>query len=234
MGKDKGKLKVDSFNDQLYSLNNFNRGFYSKLDDKYIWNKDFYLNSQYFDDANLNDIILDYLIGIIMIELLYTKIYKNRLSVEEKQIVELWYYSYHKSPLIIDIHKYLNDNIKNNIFDNDRFKNLIRNHLIKFLINFKKIVKITPITQLYYITPIYSDFIKITNADKLKYPILEEHKLYEEFISQLIWDKKYKTLNINKIIDCNGQRYIDKCIPLLKSKIDNKYINLIFNINSYL
>lgn len=225
-------LKRDKFADQLFSLNNFNKGFYSKKEDKYIWTKDFYLNSQFFDDS-LDEIIKDYFIGIIMIDLLYSKIYQGSLSVEEKQIVQLWYYPHHKAPLIIDLNNYLNKYITNKEFNTDKFKRDIREHLIKFLKDFK-IKELTPTKQLYYITPNYEIFIKLTSADKKLYPKLKEHEIYEEFINQLVWDENTKTLNIVDLIDCNGQRYIDRCVPLLKSKLDDKYINLMFDIKKFL
>ena len=80
----------------------------------------------------------------------------------------------------------------------------------------------------------YDDFIKLTNADTKLFPKIEEHIIYEEYISQLYWDKEKLSLNITELVDCNGQRYIDKCVPLLKSKIINKYINLIFDINRFI
>jgi len=231
--KNKTILSKDNFTDQIYSLQNFNRGLYDKNEDKYIWNKNFYENSQFFDDENKENIIKDYLIGIIMIMILYSKIYKHNLNEEEKRIVKLWYYQHHKSPLIIDIHTFLNKFINKNKFDKEQFKKEIRNHIVSFFKNFN-IVEITPTKQLYYITPIYDDFIKLTNADTKLFPKIEEHLIYEEYISQLYWDKIKLSLNIVELVDCNGQRYIDKCVPLLKSKKTDKYINLIFDINRFI
>jgi hypothetical protein len=231
--KKNNNLNKDKFIDQLYSLQNFNRGFYNKNEDKYIWNKNFYNNTQFFDDENKDNIIKDYLIGIIMVVLLYSKIYKNDLSEEEKRIVKLWYYQHHKAPLIIDIYNYLKKFIIKNEFNNKEFKKEIREHIINFL---KKIgiVDITPVKQLYYVIPIYDDFLKLTNADEKLFPKLEEHNIYEEYISQLYWDKEKSLLNIKELVDCNTQRYIDKCVPLLKSKINDKYINLIFDISIFI
>ena len=41
-------------------------------------------------------------------------------------------------------------------------------------------------------------------------------------LDSVFWDEKTKTLNIVDLIDCNGQLYIDRCVPLLKSKLDDK------------
>lgn len=231
--QDTSKLKNNKFEDQVYSLFNYNKGFYKKQQDKYIWKNDFYQNTQFFDKESMNNIIKDYLIGNIMITLLYTKIYKEDLSSEEKQIVQLWYYSHHKAPLIEDIYNFLNKYINKDEFDNDKFKRDIREHIVHFLKNMT-ITEITPMKQLYYVNPLYDDFVNLMNPDKKLFPKLEEHKIYEEFLNQLHWDEKSQTLNINDLVDCNGQRYIEKCVPLLKSKLNNSFINLIFDIKKFI
>jgi 5'-3' exonuclease len=228
------KLKHDDFNDQLYSLYNFGRGFYTKSQDKFIWKNDFYSNSQFFETDNIDEIVQDYLIGIIMIDILYSKIYVQDLTIEEKQIVQLWFYPHHKAPLIIDIYNYLNKFINKSHFDLSKFKNIIRLHLIDFLKKFPKIITPDPVFQLYYVVPDYDEFVKLINPDIKKYPILEEHKIYKEFISQLVWNKEKQELNITDLVDCNMQRFIDKCVPLLKSKLNNKYINLSFDIRDFI
>ena len=96
------------------------------------------------------------------------------------------------------------------------------------------IVIIQPMQQLYYTLPLYDNFIKITGADKTIFPKLKEHEIFEEFLNQLHWDNNKKLLNISELVDCHLQRYINKCIPLLKSKHDNKYINLIFDIKTFI
>ena len=220
----KNKLETSAYFDQMYSLNNFGKGFYTKNEDKYIWNKDFYSLTTFFETTDINSINLDYCIGIIMIDLLYSKNYIKELSVEEKQVLEIWYYPHHKAPLIQDIFKWLQQFIIKNKFDIDKFKKLIKSYLSTRLTHYPKLFKPDYIYQLYYITPNYDEFIKLTNADKSKYPKLKFHELYEQFVSQLKWsDNK---LNLSDLLDCNLQRFIDKCIPLLK--INNNNINLVF------
>jgi hypothetical protein len=211
----------------MYSLNNFGRGLYTKNYDKYIWNSNFYNLSTFFETSDLDHIMLDYFIGIIMIDLLYSKIYTSKLTVEEKQMVELWYYPHHKAPLIQDIFVWLKKFITNNTFDLDKFKQLIRSHLIYRLRKFPKIFKPDYQYQLYYITPDYNEFIRLVNPDKKKYPKLKFHELYEDFVQQLKWTNN--KLNLSDLIDCNSQRFIDKCVPLLFSKSDNTFINLVFD-----
>lgn len=225
--KQKENFNPSKFNDQIYSLNNFGKGLYNKNPDNYIWNDKFYSLTTFFETSDLNEINLDYCISIIMIEILYSKIYKNKLSVEEKQIVELWYYPHHKSPLIKDISIWLQKFINQHNFDLNNFKKVIRSHIVHRLSKFPKIFKPDYIYQLYYITPDYNDFINLTNADQKKYPKLVFHKMYEDFIKQLKWING--KLNIADLIDCNGQRFIDKCVPLFKSNISNKNINLLFD-----
>jgi hypothetical protein len=208
----------------MYSLNNFGKGFYSKNEDKYIWNKDLYSLNTFFETTDINSINLDYCIGIIMIDLLYSKNYIQELSVEEKQVLEIWYYPHHKAPLIQDIFKWLQQFISKDRFDIDKFKIQIKSHLSTRLTHYPKIFKPDYVYQLYYITPNYDEFIKLTNADKAKYPKLKYHELYEQFVSQLKWSNN--KLNLSDLLDCNLQRFIDKCIPLLKS--NNHNINLVF------
>ena len=220
----KNKLESSKYSDQMYSLNNFGKGFYTKNEDKYIWNKDFYSLNTFFETSDINSINLDYCIGIIMVDLLYSKIYVKELSVEEKQVLEIWYYPHHKAPLIQDILKWLQQFINKDRFDIDKFKTQIKSHLSTRLTHYPKLFTPDYIYQLYYITPNYDEFIKLTNADKSKYPKLKYHELYEQFVSQLKWsDNK---LNLSDLLDCNLQRFIDKCIPLLKS--NNHNINLVF------
>lgn len=217
-------LNPTSYVDQIYSLNNFGKGFYAKEPDKFVWNKDIYSNTIYFEpNSSLDSIIIDYCIGILMIELLYNTIYKRQLSEEEKQIVELWYYPHHKAPLIQDVAKWLDENHKN-------IKQLIRNHLQTRMEHFPKLFKPNYVFQLYYITPFYDDFLKLVGSSyKKKYPKLQQHFIYEEYINQLVWDKDKSKLNLMDLLDCNAQRFIDKCIPLLKSKLNNNWINLVFD-----
>jgi len=228
----KENFNPSKYNDQIYSLNNFGKGLYKKNPDKYIWNDSFYLSNTFFETSDIDEIIPDYCIGIIMISLLYSKIYVDKLSVEEKQIVELWYYPHHKAPLIYDITVWLKKFIIKNYFDIDNFKKIIRSHLINKLHKFPKIFKPDYMYQLYYITPDYNEFVNLTNPDKKKYPKLKYHTIYEDFINQLKWiDNK---LNISNLVDCNGQRFIDKCVPLLKSKINKENINLMFDPINYI
>jgi 5'-3' exonuclease len=218
------KLDSSKYSDQMYSLNNFGKGVYNKNEDKYIWNKDFYSLNTFFETSDINSINLDYCIGIIMVDLLYSKKYIKELSVEEKQVLEIWYYPHHKAPLIQDIFKWLQQFISKDKFDIDKFKIQIKSHLSTRLAHYPKLFIPDYIYQLYYITPNYDEFIKLTNADKSKYPKLKYHELYEQFVSQLKWsDNK---LNLSDLLDCNLQRFIDKCIPLLK--INNHNINLVF------
>jgi 5'-3' exonuclease len=218
------KLDSSKYSDQMYSLNNFGKGFYSKNEDKYIWNKDFYSLNTFFETNNINSINLDYCIGIIMIDLLYSKKYIKELSIEEKQVLEIWYYPHHKAPLIQDIFKWLQQFISKDKFNIDKFKIQIKSYLSTRLAHYPKLFIPDYLYQLYYITPNYDEFIKLTNADKSKYPKLKYHELYEQFVSQLKWsDNK---LNLSDLLDCNLQRFIDKCIPLLK--INNNNINLVF------
>ena len=220
----KNKLETSTYFDQMYSLNNFGKGFYTKNEDKYIWNKDFYSLTTFFETTDINSINLDYCIGVIMIDLLYSKNYIKELSIEEKQVLEIWYYPHHKAPLIQDIFKWLQQFINKNKFDIDKFKKLIKSHLVTRLTHYPKIFKPDYLYQLYYITPNYNEFIKLTNADKSKYPKLKYHELYEQFVYQLKWSNN--KLNLSDLLDCNLQRFIDKCIPLLK--INNHNINLVF------
>ena len=220
----KNILDKTKYSDQIYSLNNFGKGLYKKNEDKYIWNNKFYSLTTFFETSNINSINLDYCIGIIMVDLLYSKIYVKDLSVEEKQILELWYYPHHKAPLIQDIYIWLQQFIIKDNFDINKFKKMIKTHLSTRLTHYPKLFKPDYIYQLYYITPNYDEFVKLVNPDKSKYPKLKFHELYQQFVSQLKWsDNK---LNLSDLLDCNLQRFIDKCIPLLKS--NNHNINLVF------
>jgi hypothetical protein len=222
----KNKLDETKYSDQIYSLNNFGKGFYTKNEDKYIWNDKFYSLTTFFETSDINSINLDYCIGIIMIDLLYSKNYIKELSVEEKQILELWYYPHHKAPLILDIYIWLQQFIIKDNFDINKFKQIIRSHLSTRLTHYPKLFKPDYLYQLYYITPNYDEFIKLVNPEKSKYPKLKFHELYEQFVSQLKWsDNK---LNLSDLLDCNLQRFIDKCIPLLKTNNNKDYINLVF------
>jgi 5'-3' exonuclease len=221
------KLDPLKFSDQMYSLNNFGRGLYTKNPDKYIWNSSFYSLKTFFETSDLDHIMLDYFIGIIMIDLLYSKIYTSKLTVEEKQMVELWYYPHHKAPLIQDIYLWLEKFITNKAFNIEKFKKLIRSHLVYRLKKFPKIFKPDYQYQLYYITPDYNEFVRLVNPDQKKYPKLKFHELYEEFVKQLEWSNN--KLNLSDLIDCNSQRFIDKCVPLLYLKTDNTFINLVFD-----
>jgi 5'-3' exonuclease len=212
----------NNYINQIYSLDNFNYGLYKKNIDSYIWNSSFYNNKQFFDDSK-NNIIKDYLLSIFMINILYSKIYYTKNKKKEKEIIFLWYYKHHKSPLLSDIIEYLENNIKKiNKILLKHFKSSIKNN---------KITKIEPIRQLYYTIPLYQDFINITKSDINKYPKLKQHFIYEKYLNTLKWDNKKKLLNITDIIDCNLQRYLEKCVPLFK--INNEYINLVFDLKYY-
>jgi hypothetical protein len=203
-------------------LDNFNYGLYKKNIDSYIWNSSFYNNKQFFDDSK-NNIIKDYLLSIFMINILYSKIYYTKNKKKEKEIIFLWYYKHHKSPLLSDIIEYLENNIK-------KINKILLKHFKSFIKN-NKITKIEPIRQLYYTIPLYQDFINITKSDINKYPKLKQHFIYEKYLNTLKWDNKKKLLNITDIIDCNLQRYLEKCVPLFK--INNEYINLVFDLKYY-
>jgi 5'-3' exonuclease len=227
------KLYNDNYDDQIYSLANYNRGIYKKPDDLFIYNNNFYDFTQYFD-APKDEIIKDYLIGCLMINILYSKIYFT-ITDEEKLITSLWFYKHHKAPLLGDIYNFLKPFfIGHNINQaNSNIKKILREHLLIYLKSMS-IVIIQPMQQLYYTLPLYDNFIKITGADKTIFPKLKEHEIFEEFLNQLHWDNNKKLLNISELVDCHLQRYINKCIPLLKSKHDNKYINLIFDIKTFI
>ena len=212
----------NNYINQIYSLDNFNYGLYKKNIDSYIWNSSFYNNKQFFDDSK-NNIIKDYLLSIFMINILYSKIYYTKNKKKEKEIIFLWYYKHHKSPLLSDIIEYLENNIK-------KINKILLKHFKSFIKN-NKITKIEPIRQLYYTIPLYQDFINITKSDINKYPKLKQHFIYEKYLNTLKWDNKKKLLNITDIIDCNLQRYLEKCVPLFK--INNEYINLVFDLKYY-
>jgi 5'-3' exonuclease len=221
------KLDPAKFTDQIYSLNNFGKGFYAKSYDNYVWTKTFYTNSVYFEiDHSIDSIICDYCVGMLMVELLYTRIYTSKLSAEELMLVELFHYPHHKAPLIPDIYKWIKQALKQKTF-----KSTIQSHISKRLALYPKLFKPDYKYQLYYITPLYEDFLDLTNessSNKL-YPKLPQHELYEQYISQLVWDKSTNKLNIVSLIDCNAQRFIDKCIPLLATRLENQWVNLVFD-----
>lgn len=218
-------LDPKKFTDQLYSINNFGKGFYAKPYDKYVWTKSFYTNSVYFEiDHSIDSIVCDYCIGMLMVELLYTKIYTHKLSQEELKLVELFHYPHHKAPLIPDIFKWIKSNSK-------KLKIKLESHIRKRLSLYPSTFKPDYKFQLYYITPLYSDFLTLINqaTPNPRYPKLPQHELYEQFVSQLKWDTSTNKLNIVSLIDCNAQRFIDKCIPLLTTKVENQWINLVFD-----
>ncbi len=220
-------LDPKKFTDQMYSLNNFGKGFYTKTYDKYVWTKSFYSNSIYFEtDNSIDSIVSDYCIGIKLVELLYTKIYNSKLTQDELRLVELFHYPHHKAPLIPDIYKWIRKTLKTNTF-NSKLETHANKRLSLYPNTFKPDYKF----QLYYITPLYSDFLTLINQSSTSktYPKLVQHELYEQYISQLTWDKTTNKLNIISLIDCNAQRFIDKCVPLLKTKIDNQWVNLVFD-----
>ncbi len=220
-------LDPKKFTDQIYSLNNFGKGFYGKTYDKYVWTKTFYTNSVYFEiDHSIESIVCDYCVGMLMVELLYTKIYTNKLTKEELRLVELFHYPHHKAPLIPDIYKWINLALKSNTLNSQ-----LETHIKKRLDLYPKLFKPDYKFQLYYITPLYSDFLTLTNQSKpsKEYPKLPQHDLYEKYIDQLIWDPLTNKLNIVSLIDCNAQRFIDKCIPLLATNIENQWVNLTFD-----
>jgi len=216
------KKLENNYENQIYSLDNFNRGLYRKNNDKYIWNLSFYDNKQFFDTSK-NNIIKDYIVSIFMINILYSKIY-YKINKFESRLTYIWFYIHHKSPLLTDIIEYLENNIKD-------IRKKIRKHFKKFSLN-HNISGITPIQQLYYTIPVYEDFIQLVPNEHSVLPKLKQHYIYDEYLKTLKWDEKTKLLNISDIIDCNLQRYIEKCVPLYKK--DNKYINLVFDIKYYL
>lgn len=213
------QLKIDNYYNQIYSLDNYNLGIYKKNPDKYIWKNNFYDNKQFFDNTK-DDIIKDYLLSIFMINILYSKIYYS-INDFEKKITFLWYYIHHKSPLLFDIHEYLKKNITN-------IDNILQNHFKTFSKKFT-FTDILSIQQLYYTIPLYEDFIKITKSNLPKLP---EHELFDEYLKLLKWDNEKKMLNINDIIDCNMQRYLEKCVPSFKIK--NVFVNLVFNLDIFI
>jgi len=220
------KLDPSSYHDQIWSLNNWGKGFYSKLPDKNVWIKDsFYSNTIFFEpNESIDSIVCDYCIGVLMIGLLYTKVYTTKLTPEENQILTLWYYQHHKAPLIQNICEWLGTQ------SNKSLKENIRKHLRLKLERFP--VSFVPdyIFQLYYVIPRHSDFIDLVGQSyQSTYPELLQHKIYEQFISQLIWNKEKSRVNLQELVDCNTQRFIDKCVPLLKSKLNDHWINLIFD-----
>lgn len=221
-------LDPKKFTDQIHSLNNFGKGFYAKPYDKYVWTKSFYTNSIYFDSANsIESIICDYCVGMLMVELLYTRIYTSKLTPDELRLVRLFHYPHHKAPLIPDIYQWIRKSLKTNTFDE-----IIKSHISKRLDLYPSAFFPDYKFQLYYITPLYTDFLALigrSNANTNLYPKLPQHELYEEYISQLAWDPATNKLNILSLIDCNAQRFIDKCIPLLATKTDNQWVNLVFD-----
>ena len=218
------QLDLSIYKDHIWSLNNWGKGFYSKNPDKYVWTNTFYSNTIYFEsNMSLESIVTDYFIGIQMVELLYNTIYTRALTLEETQLVALWYYPHHKAPLIQDIYQWAKSNQTN-------INQKIQSHLKIRLEHFPKSFVPDYIFQLYYITPKYSDFVELVGQEIAQsYPELPQHKIYEEFVHQLTWDKTKSRLNLSELIDCNSQRFIDKCVPLLRSKISNQWVNLVFD-----
>lgn len=222
------KLNPSNYYDQVWSLNNWGKGFYTKQPDQNVWVQDsFYTNTIYFEESDTkSSIICDYCVGILMVGLLYTKVYVHKLTPQENQILTMWYYPHHKAPLIQDICTWL----KSQLYPSNNLKLTIRDHLKHRIEHFPKSFVPTWLTQLYYVIPRYSDFIDLVGQSYAQtYPELPQHKIYEQFVAQLVWDKKTSRVNIDKLVDCNSQRFIDKCIPLLKSKLNDQWVNLIFD-----
>jgi 5'-3' exonuclease len=188
-------------------------------------------NNTYFKEKKINNVVEDYLIGIIWILNYY---YNDKID-------KTWFYINLKAPLIRDINEYLTNN--NNIFDK-----------LKKKLNYNNEKFFTPIEQMMYIMPFDANKIKKTNEDKnllifKNLLSIEQIEKVKEFIKDTLNDSKLKNFYFsldeqaktilekknNKYIDCKDAFYLNKCnINELNSNKSLDYLYIIKKFRKYL
>lgn len=158
----------------------------------------------FFGNESLDNVIMSYLEAIIWI----LEYYFN------DNLYQLWYFKYHKSPLIIDIIKYLEKD--KDIFT--KVKNKLKTYSIRSSENL-----LTPIEHYFYITPFDN---KKTHLKYIRNYPSEIINKASKFIDYIKSNSKFKDLypdiipivsNIinnknNQDIDCRLQFFLNKCI----------------------
>jgi hypothetical protein len=192
--------------DKYYSLFNPINEFLSNILKTRKVNENFYYQ-KYFDNHDKKIVVSAYMKGLNWIH----QYYYNR----SKGIDETWYYPYYKAPLF--------ETIVNN-YSSTTFEHNIKN----------KKLKIDPLAQLLYITPVRlsdlskPDFYKLfTKNENLIKKVKEFIERYPQFFYNL--DEIYKSVNsgnLNKnLFDCSHSTFISKC--------HYQILNYIVDINQF-
>ena len=186
-----GKVDVPS----MHNKYNYNSDKYSKGAIKYFYEKGF-------TTKNKDEIVKEYLMGIMWIHYYYSNIDIG---------LHLWHYKFDKSPLIIDILHFLE---KNPLFDITKYTyNIYNKNRVKHVKDY-----FSPIEHLLYVTP-YEDMDLLPKRTKILFK--KEKKVFNRINYPNLKKIAYKIINKKKNqINCYKIRYLNKCRIRVMNKIN--------------